>query len=409
MGYHYEHLEASDFSSALTEPQIIERISAIDGVIDAKDALLQKLQPFMTRLLEAKHGEYEMPLTMFDKSIEISKQMYDDPSYNETFIHNHEEQEYGGDLNSRRGGEYYTAENYEDGAFTKEILEAAQALGFVAPELPNTPTDPIDQKLGIADSFLEPVEEEVEAVLVLTAKSISNPMRIRDTIRNIESGTVQTNRIVIASATRVVDDEERQKMNDLGLAVGNTEFESSIASFNELAGTELSASDAKTFSITLNGREQEGLVLEKTVELATGPIELVVIAAPYDAQRVVAVKDGKPQYADRTNSQEALLAAEMFLSKDPGTILLESHDVWTKSQAEATEQILGVFGKQIIPAGPFKLDRLKVSQEGELVLNAPGQVVDEIAKTFLFATQTRLTMLNAREKLMRQLEALHES
>lgn len=401
-----EYFKKKHNKEKLTESQIVDRIENLDRIIDEKDALLAKMHPFIVELMETRHREEELPYTVLDRDQPIVDQLYEEPTYNDIFVYGVDKNGKGGDLDARRGEEFRFAENYEEGQYTKVVLKAAQALGFVAPEVPSEPTDPVDAQLGIADSYLSPINEPVEAVIIPTARSISNPMRVRDAIRNIENGKIKTNKIIIASCDRpVLDDDEPQKMKAIGFSYGATEFESGIASFNDFAGTDVDPKDAEPFYIEIGGIVREGKQLVRKVELPSGPVELIAVSVPYDEDRVVGRNaDGTPKYASRANTQENMLAAYEFLSEKPGLIAMESHDVWAQSQAEAADQILGPKGKRMIPTGAFKMDRLTRNKHDKLVLNKPGEVVDEIAKVYTFATQTRIAALNARAELVKELE-----
>lgn len=384
----------------------LQRIEVLDQIIATKDALLKEMHPYILDLMVKRHAEYTVPNTLLDRQKEISGQLYDEPTYNDRFVHSVGNDGSGGDLDSRRGGEYNATEQYEaDSAYGRSIFNAAKALGFISPRPLETPRDPIDAHLGIAESYLAPIEEEVEAVVIPTAKSISNPMRVRDAIRNIESGAIRTRKIIIASCERPVDDGEREKLTLLGLHYGNTEFESAIAAVNDYAGAELEPSMAEPFSMEINGVLRQGRQLIRTLELSSGQVELVVVSAPFDPTRQIGVDaEGKPLFAQRANTVENLLAAKHFMSDDPGLLVMESHDVWSKSQAEIADQILGPLGKRTIGTGPLKLERLKAGPNGEIILDKPGEVVDEIAKTYNYAIKARVVAETERERLLSSLE-----
>lgn len=384
----------------------LERIEVLDQIIAAKDALLKEMHPYILDLMVRRHAEYTVPHTLLDREQAISKQLYDEPTYNDRFVHSVGNDGVGGDLDSRRGGEYNAVEQYgNDTPYARSIFTAAKELGFISPRPLEVPKEPVDAHLGIAESYLEPIEENVEAVVIPTAKSISNPMRVRDAIRNIESGAIQTKKIIIASCERPVDDDEREKLDALGLHYGETEFESAIAAFNDYAGTDLSPTMAEPFSMEVGGAERSGRQLVRTIELASGPLELIVVSAPFDPTRQIGVdSEGKPLLAQRANTVENLLAARHFMSDAPGLLVIESHDVWSKSQAEIADQILGPLGKRTIGTGPLKLERLKAGQNGEIILDKPGEVVDEIAKTYNYAITARIVAETERERLLASLE-----
>jgi len=401
--YRAEYL-ANHHEGVLSEPELIARIEALDQLAADQDQLQARMHPHIVELMQVRHQEYDVPDTLLDGARPIADQLYTEPTYNDYFVHRINDQGQGGDLDTRRGGDFDTAAHYEEGVYAKAILKAAQQLGFVAPELTGQAITPVDVRLGIAESYLEPIEDEVEAIIIPTAKGISNPMRIRDALRNIESGKIRTQKIIIASCDRPVLDDEKQRMQGYGFAHGETEFGSAIASFGELTGVDISVSDAEPFALEIAGVMREGKKLVQTVEFNDRSIELVVVSAPFDPTRQVGVKDGQPMLAQRANTQENFLAAYEFRSPNPGLLVIESHDVWVQGQDEAAKQILGTKGKRTIATGPYRDDRISLDDTGELVLNKPGEVVDEIAKTYSFATQTRVAILNEQTRLLQELD-----
>jgi hypothetical protein len=384
--------------------KIQRRLEFLEGMIGQKQAELTVFLPVVQKLLERRHANYDMPRTMFSGALPVSEQLYVDPTYNDTFIHgNHIVDESGvakgGDLNARSAGESYDAEAYDDNEYTQEILAAAQELGFVLPELPGTPRAEIDQLIGIADSNLEAIDHPVQAVIVPTAKGISNPMRIRGAIRDIESGAITTNTLIIAACERPVDDAERAGMEARGLHYGTTEYGSAIAALADVSGIELDEHQSESFRLKDAPHLTEGRMIRTKVPIGNQDIDVIVVSAPFDAERVTGRDaDGNVLKQNRASTQDNFLAALEFLPETEGDIVMESHDTWIKSQAEVADQFMGIRGKRMIAAGPHKLDRLKIV-DGKIVLNEPGQVVDEIAKTYAFKVQTLRLLENERQKL----------
>jgi hypothetical protein len=387
------------------ENNVDKRIHFIDKMIDRKKNELALMQPEIITLLNERHAHYDMPRTMFEDHMSIENQVYDDPTYNDTFIHgNHivddSGEVKGGDLNARSAGESYEAENYDDNDYSKAIHETASKLGFVLSEYPDTPTDEIDQYLGIANSNTEKISTPVQAIIVPTAKSISNPIRIRGAIRDIESGKIKTDLLVIASCDREVDDAERALMESRGLHYGTTEYGSSIAALEDVTGIHIDEDDSQPFHVSSSPNLPEGKKVEVTVPIGDRDVRIVILSAPYDADRIRSFdSNGKPERQTRASSLDNFNAAMEFLPTEEGVVVVESHDTWTKSQVETAEQYMGVHGKEVVPAGPHKLDRLKMI-DGEVVLNQPGQVADEIAKTFAFKVQTLRILENAKQDLI---------
>ncbi len=389
------------------ENSIETRINFIDAMIQRKQSELAVMQPILQSLLEKRHQQFEMPRTMFVDELAIADQLYADPTYNDTFIFgNHivdeSGQPKGGDLNARNGGESYSdVEAYDsENEYSQAILNAAQRLGFVLNAFPDQPTEEIDQFLGIADSNLEKIYTPVQAVIVPTARGLSNPMRIRSAIRDIEQGKVDTKLLIIASCERPVDEKERELMDAKNLHYGTTEYGSAIAALNDVVGLTIDEEASVPFELTNAPHLQAGRMVETTIPLGEKDLRVVVLSAPFDSERVTGRDQaGNIMKQNRASTLDNFNAALEYLPEEEGDVVVESHDTWIQSQAEVAEQYIGVKGKNVIPAGPHKLDRLK-KIDGKIVLNEPGQVVDEIAKTFAFKVQTIQMLENAKQELI---------
>ena len=92
-------------------------------------------------------------------------------------------------------------------------MQAAQKHGFITPS-PEEASNPIDRELGIKDSALESIPEKVD-IIVAGAAGRANVIRIRDTYRNIESGAVSVNKIILTGCDRPVGSGEIGKSGAL--------------------------------------------------------------------------------------------------------------------------------------------------------------------------------------------------
>lgn len=383
---------------------LLQRIEFIDALISQKRQEVQEMGDVIADLLSERHKHYDVEQTMFDADRPIEEQLYPDHTYNDTFAHGKHIVDdsgtaKGGDLNTRSGESYETV-SYDNSEYAQKILEAAQKLGFVLPEIPPAPVDELDQQLGIADSNLEEIDHTVQAVIVPTAKGISNPMRIRSALRDIESGKIHTDTLIIASCERPVDDAERAGMESRGLHYGATEYESAVAALGDMSGEAIDYTYSEPFSLKAAPELSEGRMIETKMTIGDQKVNVIVVSAPFNSNRIIGHNDdGTPRMQNRASTQDNFLAALEFLPEKEGDVVMESHDTWIKSQSEVAEQFMGVRGKRIIPAGPHKLDRLEMS-DGKVTLNQPAQVVDEIAKTYAFKVQTVRILENQRAELI---------
>lgn len=392
-----------------------EALRHLDELIDSVDERLARMRPEIELLMEARHKlaqdkSYELPNSLFDVARPTLEQLYDEPTYNDVFVYGYDprvkviddDPAAGGDLSARRGAEFHNGESYEEGEYAQAVFDVADRLGFVKKQLGHA-SDRLDAQIGIADSDLEPVGE-VEAVVVPGAASFSNVMRLRDALRNIEQGRVQTDTLIIATTDREVKQPELDKVEAVGFRGAATEFDSLVTELSQLINAPIDQSTTEALSVKLGKNSFEGKLLRVNVKIAGKPLECVFVSAPFDPERVVRWdKDGNPVQAVRSNTDEAFVSALSLLKPGPGKILIESHDTWAIGQGIVAEQIFGVAGKEVIATGPRKLDRVveKTDEQGRsyLSLTRPQEVVDEIAKTYAFLTQTRIKADNERRRI----------
>lgn len=354
---------------------------------------LSKMDALIIPLLELRHQLFDVDGTDYTKDMPIVDQLYADPSNNIDFVAH--------DLGLRGGNalDYHqTTEKYDKGhsvehaerdfAYRQAILRVAQDLGFVA-KIPGVATNQVDQTLGILDSELEPIDEKVAAVVINGAAAMSNVKRVRDTIRNIESGAIVTDRIILTAGTRPVDHSEKGRMTPPYRA-GDTEFESLKLAAEDLLGVHFEDS-TQTIPVEY-GDDLTARVQTATASIGGRVITIEAVEAPYDERRTMA--DGRS--ARRVNTEEVFLATLPLLENLQGAIVMQSHDTWTPWQNLIGHQVFGLAqGRSVYPAGPLNDDRVYWSgEDGERVMDikAPQDVIDEIVKTYrqLVQLQTAL-------------------
>ncbi len=334
-------------------------------------------------LLTIRHDLFDVNQTEYDPGLPIVEQLYDHPSNNIDFMHH--------DLGLRRGNvlNYHeTTEHYDRGhsaefaerdrRYRQAILETAQDLGFISPE-PSVATNPLDRSLGILDSTFEKVSEPVAAIVINGAAGMANIKRMRDAIRNIESGAINTNRIILSGGTRPVGDAEKGRVKPPYRA-GDTEFELTRNAAEDLLG--ISFGDTfDTFSVEYG----DGLVARHqstTAAIGDRVVTIDVVEAPFDNTRTL--DDGSP--AKRINTEEAFLAVNPIIESIPGAIVMESHDTWAPWQNLIAHKIYSLTqGRNVYPAAPFNEERVyTIEDNGSEVteITAPQDVVDEIIKTY---------------------------
>lgn len=354
---------------------------------------LQRMNKAIVPLLELRHDLFEVKGTDYSKELSIADQLYDHPSNNVDFISH--------DMGLRNGNalDYHqTTEKYDKGfseenaerdlEYRQAILSVAQELGFVS-KRPGEATDPVDRNIGILDSELEPIDEKVAAIVINGAAGMSNQKRVRDAIRNIESGAIDTDRIIITAGTRPVNDSEKSRVKPPYHA-GDTEFESMKLAAQDLLG--ITFDDEPTIIPVSYG---EGLTarVEKTVaSIGSRLVTIEVVEAPFDSTRIMT--DGSN--AKRINTEEAFLATLPLLESEEGAIVMESHDTWTPWQNLIGHQVFGLAqGRNVYPAGPFNAERVYWSEEDSkktMDIAAPQDVVDEIIKTYKQLVQLQVSL-----------------
>lgn len=366
--------------ASTTPEKQAERSASLKNFVNSE---LTKMADVINPLLELRHELFTVNGTEYSDTLPIADQLYEHPSNNVEFI--------GHDMGLRNGNslDYHkTTEKYDrglseehaerDSRYRQAILNAAQTLGFVS-KYPGEASDPIDRTIGILDSELEPIPEKVAAIVINGAAGMSNVKRIRDAIRNIESGAINTDRIILTAGTRPVNDAEKGRMKPPYHA-GDTEFESM-----KLATTDLLGVSFDEDITTIDAGFGEGLTAKvQKAEAVIGDklVTIEAIEAPFDTKRLMS--DGTP--AKRINTEEAFLATLPILKGTDGAIVMESHDTWTPWQNLIGHKVFGLEqGRNVYPAGPFNAERVHtlIDNGTEVVdIAAPQDVVDEVVKTY---------------------------
>ena len=360
-----------------------------ERVLSYADSRLEQIAPSVYSLLEVRHAVFHPEKSQLSDAIPVSDQLYDQPGYNDDVIFNA--------LNLRNNGvaEFHNeTEKYAPQPddteqlrtakqlYRQSILTTAQDLGFVTRHDAD-PTEVIDTRLNIQDSELEPIDGNVEAIVVAGAAGLSNLLRVRDAIRNIESGAIDTYRIILASCDRPLSDVEKKKLIDNGFTARETEVEAMQQAFTDLIGA--SFTDTPHTVEVPYGTDLHATINSTQALIGNRVVIIKSVSAPFDSNRTV---NGRP--ATRTNTAETFIAAGELLSKDDGKVVIESHDTWIPYQEIIGQQTFGLrFGKEVVATGPFKADRV---MNGDL-MQAEG-VVDEISKVYKGLVELRVSAEN---------------
>lgn len=359
--------------------------------LDHIDNELQHVNQVLAQLLDTRHQLFHLPHSQIDsREKDASESLYDEPSYNNSFFRE--------DMSLRNGGivEFHNEnENYNPSdddmpdvaekkrVYRLAIMRAAQELGFIARH-PGEASSDIDKHLGMLNSELSPIDVKVD-VIVAGAAGKANLMRMRDTVRNIESGAVNTGHIILTGCDRPVGNAERANVEKLGYAGGANEYESLVCAAEGLTGVtfgdEVKYDAPYGENLEVTYRQGVALIGDKEVTVS-------VILAPFDPTRLV---NGQP--ANRANTDETFLAAMPLLKQKD--VLIESHDTWVPYQKTIAELTIGVeSGKTIHATGPFKDDRLYYAEDGSVDIRDAQGVIDEITKVHNDLVRLRVAASN---------------
>lgn len=353
---------------------------------------LTRIDQAVISLLHARHQLFGVEGIEYVQELYDSHRLRKDPAYARFVADN---------LGTRKKGvnEYHdTTENYDvadseeravrNNLFGYATMLAGQETGFIARE-PRPAADPIGRKLGILDSELKPITEEVAAVVVTGAAGMSSLKRAWDAFRNIEDGRTNTNRIILAAGVRPVGDEEKKRIA-APFHAGDTEFELMKSAAQDLLGVTFRGGPEE-FAVPY-GRQRARLE-STTARIGGRDILVEVIEAPFDANRKL--DDGSP--AKRTNTRETLLATLPLLrGRSAGPIVIVSHDTWVPWQGAIGREVytLGQ-GRKVYATGPFNQDRFittEIDRREVLSIRGAQDVVDEIVKTQNQLVRTRIAL-----------------
>lgn len=279
------------------------------------------------------------------------------------------------------------ARNYE---YRQFILGLAKKYGFVTQEA-GVSGDETDRFYTIKESQLEPIEEPVESIIILGAAGKSNVARARGAVRDILSGTVQTNKIILAGCDRPTRDAENDSVQKFGTSAGANEVASMMIALQDDI-----AQDSRCLLIddfkeepelheVPYGKDLVAKTWQAKVLIGGKEIEVTAVSAPYDPERVEREKG-----LARANTDETIYASLAFLPEPGATNVIVSHDAWGPVQADTARMILGLEGgKKTILSNVFYDDRVIATEHGEDI-RAAEQVVDELQK--LHRQKTKLLM-----------------
>ncbi len=399
MSFRYE--TPTNIEAALADIESLPPIG-YDRVIHYVDRELARIKPAYDALLQARHDLYDMSDSALDDTAPVSQHLYPENSYNSTWTK--------ADLRLRKGGvEFHNeAEKLDDDekddevyrhrkkVYRQSIIEAARNLGgYLFPGEPGKSPDPLDQHLGMRESTLSPEKPLIaEVAIVPAAAAFSNHMRIRDTLRNIESGALQTSRVIITTGERSVPPAERAKVESKGYRSGDTEFEAAIRALEDLTGASIEDLPTQTLRPTYGTGTPDTKYKSTTLAVGDTSVEVIVLEAGYDRERR---HDETGRSVGRASTDETFYAALPFMEKDPGLVVIESHDAWIPYQEVIGNQVFGLYGdKEVVAVGPYKDDRIIVDENGQLDINLAQGVVDEIGKRHDDLVRLRIQAENAK-------------
>lgn len=377
----------------------------LESLLSDIDSRFAEIGPVYRELLATQHRLFDIGLSdepslndsRLDPTLPTDEQLYDEETYNIDFYRN--------DLDLRKWGAITHADaatlldtSPEDSAEAVEkkrlyrttVRRAAAQLGFISHES-RPASHPDDIALGIEDSELEPITGKVDAIIIPGAAGLTNHKRLRDSIKNIESGKIDTERIIITACERPVTDREKQNISHAGFNSGDTEFELCYAALNDLTTGFNSGYVDFQLPVHFPGSTEQARVVSGIVEIGGRQIGVDLLSAPFDPHRKLA--DGKP--ANRALTDETFIPALTLLPEGEGTIVVESHDTWAPAQTLTAQRIFGLEAdKKVIGTGPFNADRLV----GDNDLNKASEVVSDMMKYIYELRKLRVAIATEIEK-----------
>lgn len=358
-----------------------------DALIEYYDSEINRLLPVYQKLITARHDIFDMTdsaLYSRDTDTSVADKLYEDEgaSYNAPFLK--------ADLRLRKGAvefhgedEVYNEDPNDDPelaakkkAYRHAILEAAQeAGGYLSQNGVGVATDEFDKRIKIRDNeFLPEKPIKAQGIVIPTAAGMSNILRAHNTKRDLDAGTIVTNKIYVTTGERAVPEKERLGVEANGFRAGKNEYESSILAMEDIFGVEFG--EEEVLPATYGEKTPDGRIRKGIAVIDGREVEIIVTEAKYDRMRHF--DDGTP--TPRASTDETFLAILPLLEKEKGTLVVESHDIWVPYQDLIAKSIFAPHGKDIVSTGPLKEDRLYTNEDGELDVRDSQGLVDELGK-----------------------------
>lgn len=247
------------------------------------------------------------------------------------------------------------------------VFNVAVKADFVKPEV-YTASNGLEAALGI-HSDPERYDGEVEAIIVPGAAGLSNLKRLYHALNAVETGAVQTGRIIIAAGQRSAPETEQAKLTAAGFMPGESEYEICQNAVEELIGQK--PQESRSIPMSYGGRNFEAKV--STVE-DWHSLRIDVVEAPFDPER----KLPNGASATRVNTEETFIPLRSMLSEN-GPLYVVSHDTWQPVQELIAYRMFPEHF--IVGSGPQNLERVTRDETtGKLKLNGASGVQDEMKK-----------------------------
>lgn len=270
-------------------------------------------------------------------------------------------------------------EQYHRGRKVDEeaVFAVATELGFVKPEI-CYPFSEWEDLLGISSEDPETVDEQVEAIVVPGAAGLSNLIRLHHAAKIIRTGVVRANRIIVTAGERVTQPEERQRLLDIGMPAGETEFELILNALEKTFACTPPRNIPGNLTTEYHGRLYPVQVCQAEAFIGGNDVEITVLNVPFDRKRLLP----NGCFASRANTEETFRPLTQILSAEPSTVYVVSHDIWQIVQEMIARRTLPP-NKTVIGSGPRNVNRVTYNPiKGRLCLNGAPDVQDEIKKYY---------------------------
>ena len=376
--------------------QDLDPVQNVAAELSRVDARLADLSQDLGGLWELRRDLYSLADDEGNALYSEGDELYDEPTYNTKLI--------GDALDTRRGGtiEYSNIAAMEkfdgsdrDEVYRQAVLGAAQKHGFVA-EHPGKSANELDRYFGVTESTLQPIEGKVDAVIIPGAAGKSNVVRAYDALRNILSGAIDTDTIILAGCDRPVAAAEGAAAAQFGVSVGENEIGSMMHAIQDVARQMPGVEVASSFSFDEPGEESPTVYAEApakswgaVLNIGGRQVSVTGLLAPYSEVRAERAGLATP----RANTEETFIASIDHIPEGEGSVVIASHDTWSVNQAELADLVFGqATGKEVIGSTVFYDDRVLQAEDGTLDLRATEQVVDEMRKLIDTLTRRRVAL-----------------